>query len=124
MYDKSLRMRQFFNKFTLATVSLILILLALYYENIQYVYALSQVNLAFYNETILALQNILIQQAIVIFLVTFIGLVLYVNYKDNIWVHRSFLVLFLILVFFQTGFQGMTFESYQNPYILPEYRTI
>ena len=115
MYNKSLRPRQILKKFSLATVSLILILIALYYENIRYIYSLSQAHLAIYSDTILAFQSILVQQAIIIILITFIGVSLYTYYKDNILIHRLFLVLFFLFIFFQTGFTGMSFESYQNP---------
>jgi hypothetical protein len=115
MYNKSLKTRQILEKFSLAIISLCLILLALYYENVHYISALSEAHLAILNNTILASQNILLQQEMVIFLITIIGVALYCLYKDNNLIQRSFLVLFFVFIFFQTGFHGMTYESYQNP---------
>jgi hypothetical protein len=112
--SKSSEKKQLLQKFLISVLTVIIILLCLYIVNIHYIYLLSLANLSTFNNNILSYQNLLVIQVIGIILLTFIGIIVYICYRDNSSIRKIFLVLFFIFIFLQTGFHGMSYLSFQE----------
>ena len=105
-------------------VSTFLVLAALFYlawANKSFLFTLSTLNLAKFNDKIALAQTILVSCTTILVLSIFILIYIYVKYNSSPRHRKVSLILLFLLVFAETGFHGMLFEpSVDEKYFHPK----